>query len=122
MTIKVGVGLLVVGFLVQMFSGYTYTVESPAECPPDWEGDRVISTEVYDGDGNVDGYWCLVEGSITQTGSQTYHNIPVGNRAGYAQWYGFAIMLAGLALVGIGLIRGRMTASDVEPSDPAEAG
>lgn len=110
--VKVGAGLLVIGFLVQLFSGYTYTVSSPDECPTTWEGDPVVSTEVYDADGAIDGYWCLVQGSYTQTNQPTYQNIPVGERAGYAQWYGFAIMLVGAALVGLGLFVRRSKDSD----------
>ena len=110
--VKVGAGLLVIGFLVQLFSGYTYTVANPDACPATWEGDPVVSTEVYDADGAVDGYWCLVQGSYTQTNQPTYQNIPVGERAGYAQWYGFAIMLVGAALVGLGLFVHRSKDSD----------
>ena len=84
-----------------------------------------MSTEVYDGDGNPDGYWCLVEGSFTQTNQPTYHNIPVGVRAGCAQWYGFAIMLLGATVVGGGLLRGRSAptyeaASDGHDGDASE--
>jgi len=33
MLLKIGAGLIVLGFALQMFSGYTYTVASPEECP-----------------------------------------------------------------------------------------
>ena len=72
---------------------------------------------MYDGDGNPDGCWCLVEGSFTQTNQPTYHIIPVGVRAGFAQWYGFAIMLLGAIGVGGGLLWGRSAQTNEAASD-----
>lgn len=104
---KVGLAVLAIGFGVQMFSGYTYTVADPAECPDEWEGDPVTYTEVYNRAGEPDGYWCLVQGSYTQTNEPTYKNIPVGQRDGYHQWPGFAIMVIGGVLILTSVLRGR---------------
>ena len=121
MLFRIGLVVIAVGFVVQMFSGYTYTVSSPDECPDTYEGDKVIVTEVLDRSGNVDGYWCLIQGTFTQTNEPRYHNIPVGDRAGYAQWYGFAIMVLGGILIGVSLIRNRQRPEDLVPGPPPNA-
>lgn len=114
---RIGLLVVVVGFIVQMFSGYTYTVAKPEDCPDTWEGDEVTSTEVYDRSGNPAGYWCLVPGSFTQTNEPRFHNIPVGDRAGYAQWYGFAVMLVGAGMVGIALLLNRSSTDSTQPGN-----
>ena len=106
---RIGLVVVVAGFVVQMFSGYTYTVASPDDCPPTWEGEDVSWTEVLDRSGNPAGYWCLIQGSFTQTNEPRFHNIPVGVRAGYAQWYGFAVMLVGVGLIGASFLARRST-------------
>ncbi len=115
MMFRIGMIVVVVGFGIQMFSGYTYTVSDPAECPETWEGDPVTATEVLDAGGAVAGYWCLVQGSFSQTNEPRFHNIPVGERAGYAQWYGFAVMLAGAAIVGVAVWRERSRTVEAVP-------
>lgn len=121
---RVGLAVIAIGFVVQMFSGYTYTVASPEACPATWEGEEVTSTEVLDASSAVVGYWCLVQGSFTQSNQPTYQNIPVGERSGYAQWYGFVVMLGGgLLLVG-GIVRDRTRSpspSMVDRSDGASS-
>ena len=104
---RIGLAVIAIGFGIQLFSGYTYTVAEPSECPPEWEGDPVTVTEVYNRAGEQDGYWCLVQGAYTQTNEPTYKNIPVGERDGYAQWWGFGIMAAGGALVLTSVLRNR---------------
>lgn len=115
---KVGLAVLVIGFGIQMFSGYTYTVDDPSECPDEWDGDPVTYTEVYDRAGEPDGYWCLVQGSYTQTNEPTYRNIPVGERDGYHQWPGFAVMIVGGILVLTSVLRGR--SDDADTSNPGK--
>ena len=118
---KIGLAVLAIGFGIQMFSGYTYTVSDPAECPAEWEGDPVTVTEVYDRQGEPDGYWCLVQGAYTQTQEPTYKNIPVGERNGYAQWPGFSVMAAGGLIVLAAALRERSSTGDDEGSHDGEA-
>ena len=120
MLVRVGAALLVIGFAIQLFSGYTWTVASADDCPATWEGDEVTVTEVYDSDGSVAGYWCLVPGSFTQANEPTFRNIPVGERTGYSQAYGFGVMVVGGILVGTGLYRNRNRVDEVADTSPPE--
>ncbi|MEN8040588.1 MAG: hypothetical protein ABFR95_03705, partial [Actinomycetota bacterium] len=51
----------VVGVALVLFSGISFTVQDPSECPATWEGDPVVVSEVFAPDGSVSGYWCIVE-------------------------------------------------------------
>ena len=104
---RVGLAIIVIGFFIQMFSGYTYTVASPGACPDEWDGEVVTSTEILDAGGNVAGYWCLVQGSFTQDNRPTFQNIPVGERSGYSSWYGFGVMFIGGIVLAAGIARDR---------------
>lgn len=105
--LKAGLAIVAIGFGVQLFSGYTWTVASADDCPATWEGEEVTATEIHDADGGIDGYWCLVPGSYTQANEPTFQNIPVGERSGYSQLYGFGIMVVGGTVIGIGAYRTR---------------
>ena len=104
---RVGLAIIVIGFFIQMFSGYTYTVASPGACPDEWDGEVVTSTEILDAGGNVAGYWCLIQGSFTQDNRPTFQNIPVGERSGYSSWYGFGVMFIGGIVLAAGIVRDR---------------
>lgn len=110
--VRIGAVIVAVGFGIQLFSGFTWTVASPEDCPARWEGEDVTVTEVYDAAGAVAGYWCLVPGSFTQANEPTFQNIPVGERSGYSQAYGFAAMVAGGLLIGGGLLSSRWSGED----------
>lgn len=107
MLVRIGAAVVAIGFGIQLFSGFTWTVESPDDCPESWEGDDVTVTEVYDTDGSLAGYWCLVPGAFTQANEPTFQNIPVGERSGYSQAYGFGVMVLGGLLIGAGLLAKR---------------
>lgn len=118
--LKVGLAIVAIGFGVQLFSGFTWTVASPDDCPDTWDGEDVTVTEVYDAEGRVDGYWCLVPGSFTQANEPTFQNIPVGERSGYSQVYGFGIIVVGGVITGIGAMRNRRRwGAGVDPEDPS---
>jgi len=118
---RVGLAIIVIGFFIQMFSGYTYTVASPDACPDEWEGDAVTSTEILDADGNVAGYWCLVQGSFTQDNRPTFQNIPVGERSGYSSWYGFGAMFIGGIVLAAGILRDRQRVHSSGADESGEA-
>ncbi len=113
--LRIGLVIVAIGFGVQLFSGYTWTVASPEDCPTTWEGEEVTVSEVFDADGRVNGYWCLVPGAFTQTNEPTFQNIPVGDRSGYSQVYGFALMVVGGVIMGIGAYRERESFGGVDP-------
>lgn len=100
---RLWVAIALVGAAVVLFGGMTHTVQDPAECPATWDGDTVIATEVFDADGEIAGYWCLVEGSIGSDGIQRYLSIPIGEAEGFPSWYGFLPLTA--AGAGFGLTR-----------------
>lgn len=118
---RVGLAIIVIGFFIQMFSGYTYTVASPDACPDEWDGEAVTSTEILDAEGNVAGFWCLVQGSFTQDNRPTYQNIPVGERSGYSSWYGFGVMFIGGIVLAAGILRDRQRVRVPGTADSGEA-
>ncbi len=118
---RVGLAIIVIGFVIQMFSGYTYTVATPDACPDEWDGEGVTSTEILDAEGNVAGYWCLVQGSFTQDNRPTFQNIPVGERSGYSSWYGFGVMFIGGIVLAAGILRDRQRVGAGGAEDSGEA-
>ena len=113
-----------IGFAVQLFSGYTYAVPSPNDCPATWSDDEVTALPVLDDDGAAIEYWCVIEGPYTQANEPTYRNIPVGDRRGYAPWYGFVVMAVGGAILVAAVLRDRAAvggkASPAPDETPAE--
>lgn len=92
-----------VGILLLLFGGVSHTVQDASECPETWEDANVIAAEVFGPQGEPAGYWCLVEGSISRSGVQNYHTLPIGESDGFPTWYGF-LSLA-VAVTGFGLTR-----------------
>lgn len=106
---RLGALIALVGVVVVLFGGMSHTVQVPSECPPTWEGDNVVATEVFGPDGEIVGYWCLVEGSVRPDGTRRYLSIPVGTAEGYPGWYGFIPLAAAGAGFGLSKLRTKKT-------------